>query len=142
MFSDESSGESSGANALCYDLRGKIVFVRSGDGDCVRADCERAVSRGDAAGYLLCDKPADAMSHYVRDGVLLRRPTLTPGHEGIPGGFRLWGLPIPCRVHVDELVYDVDDGELEWTTPVSGTHQVRVEAWPYLDWERPVEVKP
>ena len=79
-------------------------------------------------------------THYVLDGAVVLRPPLTPGHEGIPGGFRLWGLPIPCRVHVDELVYDVDDGELEWTTPISGIHQVRVSAWPYLGWERPVEV--
>ena len=79
-------------------------------------------------------------THYVRAGTLSPRPELTPVLETIPGGFRLGGLPIPCRVHVDELVYNVPDGELEWTTPVSGSHHVRVEAWPYLDWERPVEV--
>ena len=81
-------------------------------------------------------------THYIdSNGKITPRPELTPiQREGISGGFRLWGLPIPCRVHVDELVYDVDDGELEWTTPVSGVHRVRVEAWPYLDWIWPVEV--
>jgi len=117
-----------------YDAAsGKILFVREMEGfyaGYYRAQGESLV------GFPLGEQD----THYVHGGEVIPRPELAPGHEGIPGGFRLWGLPIPCRVHVDELVYDVDDGDLEWTTPVSGIHQVRVEAWPYLDWERPVEV--
>ena len=119
-----------------YDAAsGKILIVR--EMEAFYAEYYRA------QGESLVEFPqGEQDTHYVRNGEVVPRPKLTPGHEGIPGGFRLWGLPIPCRVHVDELVYDVDDGELEWTTPVSGIHQVRVSAWPYLDWERPVEVKP
>ena len=119
-----------------YDAAsGKILFVR--EMEAFYAEYYRA------QGESLVEFPqGEQDTHYVRNGEVIPRPKLTPVHEGISGGFRLWGLPIPCRVHVDELVYDVDDGELEWTTPVSGIHQVRVSAWPYLDWERPVEVKP
>ena len=119
-----------------YDAAsGKILIVR--EMEAFYAEYYRA------QGESLVEFPqGEQDTHYVRNREVIPRPEMAPGHEGIPGGFRLWGLPIPCRVHVDELVYDVDDGELEWTTPVSGIHQVRVSAWPYLDWERPVEVKP
>ena len=117
-----------------YDAAcGKILFVREME------DSYAGYYR--AQGESLVEFPqGEQDTHYVRNGEVVPRPKLTPGHEGIPGGFRLWGLPTPCQVHVNELVYEVDDGELEWTTPVSGIHQVRVSAWPYLDWERPVEV--
>jgi hypothetical protein len=119
-----------------YDAAcGKILFVREME------DSYAGYYR--AQGESLVEFPqGEQDTHYVRNGEVVPRPKLTPGHEGIPGGFRLWGLPTPCQVHVNELGYTVDDGELEWTTPVSGIHQVRVSAWPYLDWERPVEVKP
>ena len=106
--------------------------------ECEEAEAGVYLARGDQ--LVPCARGLTQDAHYVRNGEVIPRPEMAPGHEEIPGGFRLWGLPTPCQVHVNELVYEVDDGELEWTTPVSGIHQVRVSAWPYLDWERPVEV--
>lgn len=48
------------------------------------------------------------------------------------------GLPVPCTVHIGEHRYVVEDGELEWGTLLPGTYRVRVEAFPYLDWETEV----
>ena len=48
------------------------------------------------------------------------------------------GLPVPCTVHIGEHRYKVEDGELEWGTLLPGTYRVRVEAFPYLDWETEV----
>lgn len=46
----------------------------------------------------------------------------------------LFGLPAPCSVWVGEHRYEVEDGELEWSTLMPGTYHIRVEAFPYLDW--------
>lgn len=47
-------------------------------------------------------------------------------------------LPVPCTVRIGGHEYEVDDGELEWSTLLPGTYPVRVEAFPYLDWESEV----
>lgn len=109
---------------------------------CIPEDDRAAVERhkGRSGPLVPYDGECGTETHYVCDGSVISRPVLTPGHERIPGGFRLLGLPIPCVVHVDGRTYEVDDGELEWITTVSGIRQVRVEAWPYLEWS--MEVQP
>lgn len=47
-------------------------------------------------------------------------------------------LPAPCAVNIGEHRYEVEDGVLEWGTLMPGTYRVRVEAFPYLDWETEV----
>jgi len=59
----------------------------------------------------------------------------------IPGGFRLTGLPRPCRVKVNGWTWDVPDGVFEYTTPIDGPHEIEAYVWPYLDWRTSVEVK-
>lgn len=50
----------------------------------------------------------------------------------------LSGLPVPCAVQVGEHRYEVEDGELEWSTLMPGVYRIRVEEFPYLDWESEV----
>ena len=50
----------------------------------------------------------------------------------------LSGLPVPCMVLVGENRYEVEDGELEWSTLMPGTYYIHVEAFPYLDWDAEV----
>lgn len=50
----------------------------------------------------------------------------------------LSALPVPCVVQIGENRYEVDDGELEWSTLLPGAYYIRVEAFPYLDWESEV----
>jgi hypothetical protein len=47
----------------------------------------------------------------------------------------LSGLPEPCTVTIGGAVYDVPDGELEWATLMPTTYRIRVESFPYLNWE-------
>jgi alpha-D-ribose 1-methylphosphonate 5-triphosphate diphosphatase PhnM len=47
----------------------------------------------------------------------------------------LSGLPAPCTVTIGNTVYDVPDGELEWGTLMPATSQIKVESFPYLNWE-------
>lgn len=50
----------------------------------------------------------------------------------------LSGLPKPSTVMVGAEAYNVPDGVLEWATLMPGTYRIRIEAWPYLDWESEV----
>ena len=50
----------------------------------------------------------------------------------------LSGLPLPCAVQIGERRYEVEDGELEWSTLMPGTYYIHVEAFPYLDWDAEV----
>jgi len=69
------------------------------------------------------------------------RPAMGAFIVKIPGGFRLTRLPQPCKVTVNGTTWDVPDGTFEYATPLSGTHEVAVSAWPHLDWRTSVEVK-
>lgn len=55
-------------------------------------------------------------------------------------GTTLTNLPIPATIILDGIRYDVDDGEAEFDLPLPGRYPVRVEAWPYQDWEGEVIV--
>lgn len=55
-------------------------------------------------------------------------------------------LPEPCKVSIKNKVlgietkYEVDDGVLEWDTDLAGTYIFKVEAFPYIPFEREVVV--
>lgn len=76
--------------------------------------------------------PGDA--YYVDNG----QPTPRPIMAITTTGATLTGLPIPATVIIGADRYEVDDGDVELDFPLPGTYRVRVEAWPYQDWETEV----
>ena len=52
-------------------------------------------------------------------------------------GNTITGLPSPCAVSIrrDNQVYQVDDGQFTYETPLSGENEVSVCAFPYIDWK-------
>lgn len=64
------------------------------------------------------------------------RPTQTTALSGLT----LSGLPVPCTLWIDHDSYAVDEATVELELPIAGTYRLRVEAWPYLDWEGSVTV--
>ncbi len=81
-------------------------------------------------------------SFYMTDaGDVVPRPAMGPFLAKISGGFRLAELPQPCKVTVNGQTWDVPDGTFEYATPLSGTHEVMVSAWPHLDWRTSVELE-
>ena len=81
-------------------------------------------------------------SYYMDgSGKVLKRPCLTPKVESVDGGFVVSGLPVPCVVTVDGMRYEVDDGILEWETPLRTTFNVVVDAWPHLPYETSISVQ-
>jgi hypothetical protein len=88
-------------------------------------------------------------THYVdpAQAEYVGRPELAPALDRLQvsadparGEFvTLSDLPVPCRVRVGGRVEEVDEGGLELSFDTPGTYQVRVEAWPFQDWEASIE---
>lgn len=50
------------------------------------------------------------------------------------------GIPAPCRVALEETVYDVPDGVFEFTVDQLGVHAIQIRATHYHDFNATVEV--
>lgn len=44
------------------------------------------------------------------------------------------GLPVPCKVRIDDQLHDVDDGSVELVAKMPTTYRISVEHFPYLPW--------
>ena len=53
---------------------------------------------------------------------------------------RLENLPKLCTVSIGTHVYEVDDGELEWSTSLAGEYLIIADSFPYLTWRSEVIV--
>jgi hypothetical protein len=78
----------------------------------------------------------DNRTHYILNGEPTERPTQSTTLDGRS----LTGLPVPATLHIDGETYTVDNGEAELEFPLPGTYRLRVEAWPFKDWEGEVTV--
>jgi hypothetical protein len=87
-------------------------------------------------GYGYIEGLGHADKFYVLDGVLTERLTQSTTLDGRT----LTGLPVPALLHIDGETYTVDDGEAELDFILPGTYRLRVEAWPFKDWEGEVTV--
>ncbi|MCD0494813.1 hypothetical protein LQD23_21290 [Chromobacterium violaceum] len=92
-----------------------------------------ALQAGEGEGAVEGCYSADA--HYVPAGV----PTPRPAMPCIRDGAHFSGLPVPCAVDIDGKRYDCADGVADLKFPLPGAYQVRISAWPYLDWVGEVE---
>ena len=70
-------------------------------------------------------------TQYVVDGQIVARPIQSTTMEGLT----LTSLPIPATLHINGETYEVDDGTAELDFMLPGPYRLRVEAWPYQDWE-------
>lgn len=85
--------------------------------------------------YIEITSKHDAEGKWVVDGVLVDRPTMTPTVNGLI----ITDLPIPCSLTTYGETYEIPDGEVTLSYDLAGEYEVKVEAFPYLDWEVTVE---
>ena len=78
---------------------------------------------------------ADPTTQYIKNGQITDRPI----QQTKLNGLTLTGLPAPCTIFINGTPYDCDSdtAELEFDQPT--TYTIRVEAWPYQDWETTYE---
>ena len=70
-------------------------------------------------------------THWVKDGEITERPT----QQTTATGTTLSNLPNPCSVYIFRQRFEVSDGIAELDLPAEGIYFVRVESWPFIDYE-------
>lgn len=73
--------------------------------------------------------------HYVSQGKIIRRPVL-PVHVN---GLTLSGVPAEASIVIEGQTYTADGSPVELEFSLPGTYQVRINKWPYLEWEKSFE---
>lgn len=80
---------------------------------------------------------ADPATQYIKNGQITDRPIQQTNLTGLT----LTDLPVPCTIIINGQSYECESetAELEFDQPTIYT--IRVEAWPYQDWETTYENK-
>ena len=99
--------------------------------------------------HLIKSETDVSMTHYVDLSSIppvlkprLSQFTVQDKQEILANGqdeLKLSNLPVPCEVSFNQFAYQVDDGELTWTTLMPAIYQIKVEAFPFLDFESEVK---
>lgn len=119
-------------NVIEYILsNGRIIGSGSGDLNDIQRLPEHGWVEGDPiSGFLYyVDITADPP-------VVIERPV----QSTTLAGTALTNLPIPATLYINGEAYAIDDGEAELNILLPGTYRLRVESWPYQDWEEEVTI--
>lgn len=77
------------------------------------------------------DRVVSQSCDYVKANELLSRPLSPVAMRGVV----LEGVPAGARVWVDEQSYLADGTEIELQIEHKGQYRIRVESWPFMDFE-------
>ena len=47
----------------------------------------------------------------------------------------LSNIPVNAKIEINKEIYELTDGEIVYETPIAGVYPVRIESFPYQDWE-------
>jgi PEGA domain len=76
---------------------------------------------------------------YLKTYILNGQPTERPAAPVTLSGLTLQGVPAGSTLTINGERYDAE-GNVELEFPLPGTYRLRVECWPYKDWEGEVTV--
>lgn len=74
--------------------------------------------------------------HYILNG----QPAERPASPVTLSDLTLQGVPAGSTLTINGERYENVEGEIELDFPLPGTYRLRVECWPYRDWEWEVTV--
>lgn len=111
-----------------YDTTGKILHTYSGL--CLdRVDAEHPeLSRVDGI--------HSGKTHFIVNGEVTERPTSPVTLSDLT----LQSVPAGSALMINGERYENVEGDVELEFPLPGTYRLRVECWPYKDWEGEVVV--
>lgn len=69
-------------------------------------------------------------THYVLNGEVVPRPVMPL----VITGNHIEGIPVNSELWLENIVYTVDDGEVDIDFTYPGTYPVRITKFPYLDF--------
>ena len=82
-------------------------------------------------GISYADGVWDAYTHYILDG----EPTERPDSPVTLSDLTLQGVPAGSTLTINGESYENVEGDIELEFPLPGAYRLRVECWPYQDWE-------
>ncbi|MNC18321.1 hypothetical protein D3C87_1635300 [compost metagenome] len=74
---------------------------------------------------------ADRDSQYVKDGLVLDRPTL----DARLTGNIITGAPAGASIFIDGTEYTADGSDIELSFSIEAKHVITIELWPHLPME-------
>ena len=118
-----------------YDAQGRIVNQSTG------SDYESQKQAYEGLGLEVAfakdaDFLLDHRAHYILNG----QPTERPASPVTLSGLTLQGVPAGSTLTISVERYENVEGDVELEFPLPGSYSLRVECWPYKDWEGEVVV--
>lgn len=113
-------------NIVEYDRSGKILSVISYPG----AD-QTVMELYSGRLFLAHEVVIDQSRDYIDDCALVARP---PSPVSL-NGQSLKGVPVDALIWVDDQCYLADGTDVEIGISQKGVYQIKVQAWPFLDFE-------
>ncbi len=107
-------------NYIVYNGQGEILKV----GKCLDFDLQLQAADGE----FVIEGIAKDDEQYMKDGIVTDKTTLTP----VFNGSTISGLPIPCKVYIDDDCYIVEDGSAELSATLHGKYRLRIESAPHF----------
>lgn len=92
------------------------------------------LNQREGIGY--ADGAWDAGTHYI----LNSQPTERPASPVTLSDLTLQGVPAESTLMINGERYEGVEGDVELEFPLSGTYRLRVECFPYKDWEGEVVI--
>lgn len=81
--------------------------------------------------YLPHDAQVPGQLYYILDG----QPTERPSSPVTLSDLTLMDVPAGSTLWINGERYENVEGDIELEFPLPGTYRLRVECWPYRDWE-------
>lgn len=81
--------------------------------------------------YLPHDAQVSGQLYYILDGL----PTERPASPVTLSDLTLQGVPAGSTLTINGESYENVEGDIELEFPLPGAYRLRVECWPYQDWE-------
>jgi hypothetical protein len=111
-----------------YETSGQIVAFASGDAVMIESTKANTTD-------LYIDGRWNGETHYVHNG----EPILRPVNTASLTNNVLSNLPVPCKIQINNMIYDCEDSTAELELPAHTLYKIKVTAFPFLDAEFTIE---
>jgi len=127
-------------STVYYDANGRIVGVAQLQEDMEEANCPPGMSWMNTSSNATCDR------HYVLEGEITERPLMSlvvgATEFSTEENITISGVPVGAVFSHPGGEESITDGEVEWSSALSGRYLLQVTCFPYKEESIYVQVNP